>query len=83
MHACIRSAEEAVITNAEYLRLLGFPDRRCDAGELWRHLIGSIAWNQSEQREHAHLPLQVMLDHGRLHAESNVLWGRSAVKSVW
>ena len=41
MHACIRSAEEAVITNAEYLRLLGFPDRRCDAGELWRHLIGS------------------------------------------
>jgi gamma-glutamyl:cysteine ligase YbdK (ATP-grasp superfamily) len=66
MHACIRSAEEAVITNAEYLRLLGFPDRRCDAGELWRHLIGSIAWNQSEQREHAHLPLQVMLDHGPL-----------------
>ena len=24
MHACIRSAEEAVITNAEYLRLLAF-----------------------------------------------------------
>ena len=66
MHACIRSAEEAVITNAEYLRLLGFPDRRCDAGELWRHLIGSNPWNQSEQREPARQPLQIMLDHGPL-----------------
>jgi carboxylate-amine ligase len=66
MHGCIRSAEEAVITNAEYLRLLGFPNGRCEAGELWRHLIGSIQWNQSEQREHARLPLQVMLDHGPL-----------------
>jgi glutamate---cysteine ligase / carboxylate-amine ligase len=66
MHACIRSAEEAVVTDAEYLRVLGFPDRRCKAGELWRHLIGSIPWNQSEQREHARLPLQVMLDQGPL-----------------
>ena len=31
MHACLRSAEEAVITNAEYLRRLGFPGHRCDA----------------------------------------------------
>ena len=66
MHACIRSAEEAVITNAEYLRLLGFPDRRGDAGELWRHLIGSNRWNQSEQREPARQSLQIMLDHGPL-----------------
>ena len=66
MQGCIRSAEEAVITNADYLRLLGFPGRRCNAGELWRHLVGSIPRNQSEQHEHARSPLQVMLDHGPL-----------------
>ncbi len=63
LHACIRDAELAVIDNAEYLRLLGFPDRQCQAGELWRHLIeatlldGSAHWRE---------PLRVMLERGPL-----------------
>lgn len=63
LHACIRDAELAVIKDAGYLRLLGFPDRQCQAGELWRHLIettspdGSAHWRE---------PLHVMLEHGPL-----------------
>lgn len=63
LHACIRDAEQAVIDDTGYLRLLGFPDRQCQAGELWRHLIemtsleNSVNWGD---------PLRVMLDHGPL-----------------
>ena len=32
LHACIRNAEQAVINDAGYLRLFGFPDRKCQAG---------------------------------------------------
>lgn len=61
--ACIRDAEQAVIDDAGYLRLLGFPERHCRAGELWRHLIETtslencVNWGE---------PLRVMLDHGPL-----------------
>jgi gamma-glutamyl:cysteine ligase YbdK (ATP-grasp superfamily) len=36
---CMRDAERTRIDNTDYLRLLGFPDARCVAGELWQHLI--------------------------------------------
>jgi gamma-glutamyl:cysteine ligase YbdK (ATP-grasp superfamily) len=48
LHACIRDAERAVIGDAAYLRLLGFPDRRGQAGELWQHLIETTALDRSE-----------------------------------
>jgi len=48
LHACIRDAEQAVIGDSEYLRLLGFPDRRGQAGELWQHLIETTALDDSE-----------------------------------
>jgi gamma-glutamyl:cysteine ligase YbdK (ATP-grasp superfamily) len=63
LHACIRDAEQAVINDPGYLQQLGFPDRQCQAGELWRHLIevalpdGSAHWRE---------PLRVMLEHGPL-----------------
>lgn len=63
LHACIRDAERAVIDDARYLRLLGFPERQCQAGELWRHLVeaasldGSAHWGE---------PLRVMLERGPL-----------------
>jgi len=39
LDACSRDAERAVISDAGYLALLGFPDGRCEAHELWRHLL--------------------------------------------
>jgi len=34
----IRDAEQAVIGNREYLKLFGFPDKRCEAREFWHYL---------------------------------------------
>lgn len=39
---CVRDAELAVIDDADYLRLLGIPLRRCRAGELWEHLVERV-----------------------------------------
>jgi glutamate---cysteine ligase / carboxylate-amine ligase len=66
LQACVRDAEEAVITDAKYLRLMGFPGTRCQAGELWRHLVVSMMRNQSKQQKSACQALQIMLDQGPL-----------------
>ncbi|MGH8507226.1 MAG: carboxylate-amine ligase [Gammaproteobacteria bacterium] len=34
-----RSGEQAVIDNTRFLRVLEFPERRCEARDLWHHLI--------------------------------------------
>ncbi len=41
--ACIHDADRAVICNAEYLALLGFPQRRCEARELWQYLLDATS----------------------------------------
>jgi len=63
LHACIRDAEQAVIDDAGYLQLLGIPERQCQAGELWRHLIEQTALDRSTQWGE---PLRVMLEQGPL-----------------
>ncbi|PKO61839.1 MAG: glutamate--cysteine ligase, partial [Betaproteobacteria bacterium HGW-Betaproteobacteria-17] len=61
--ACIRDADQAVIDDAGYLRMLGFPDRHCRAGELWRYLIETTSLEHSVNWGE---PLRMMLDHGPL-----------------
>jgi gamma-glutamyl:cysteine ligase YbdK (ATP-grasp superfamily) len=61
--ACIRDADQAVIDDAGYLRLLGLSDRQYRAGELWRHLISRTALNRSTFWVET---LRVMLDQGPL-----------------
>lgn len=39
--ACISAADQAMIDDADYLRLLDYPGLRCRAGALWGHLIDS------------------------------------------
>lgn len=41
LHDCIRDAEQARITDQEYLRLMGFPAKQCEARELWQYLLVS------------------------------------------
>jgi hypothetical protein len=58
--ACIQDADQATIDDVGYLRLLGFPGRRCEARALWQHLIETTdgaAWGK---------PLQIILEHGVL-----------------
>mgnify|MGYP006188728663 CR=1 FL=1 len=66
MHACICDAEQAVIENAEYLRLLGLPADRCEGRDLWRHFIGAAMRSQPEQRGTWQNELRVILEHGPL-----------------
>lgn len=61
--ACIRDADQAVIDDAGYLRLLGLSDRQYRAGELWRHLLARTGLNRSTFWVET---LNVMLDHGPL-----------------
>jgi len=63
LHACLRDAEQAVIDGSDYLRLLGFPERQCQAGELWRHLVETAVLNRFR---HWREPLQVILQRGPL-----------------
>ncbi|MDD5328707.1 MAG: glutamate-cysteine ligase family protein [Sulfuricella sp.] len=63
MRACNREAERAPIEHDAYLRLFGFPGRRCEARELWSHLAESMP---SGQRERWHAPLQAILRQGPL-----------------
>ncbi len=41
--ACIRDADRTLIEDADYLDLFGFPQDRCEAHELWRHLLDTCA----------------------------------------
>ena len=36
---CIRGSDTAVIENTRYLRMLGFPESKAQAGEVWKHLL--------------------------------------------
>ena len=66
MRGCMRDAEQAVIADAEYLQLMGFPVRHCEVRELWQHLIASMMLNQPEQRKTWQEGLQIILEHGPL-----------------
>ena len=66
LHTCIRDAERAVIADVEYLRLLGFPGSRCEAHELWRHLITSMKLYRPELKEVWQEALHIILEHGTL-----------------
>lgn len=63
LRACIRDAEQAVIDDADYLSLFAFPDRRCQAGELWCHLIEATPLKRSG---HWREPLRVLQERGPL-----------------
>jgi gamma-glutamyl:cysteine ligase YbdK (ATP-grasp superfamily) len=66
LQACIRDAEQTVIDNAAYLRLLSFPGQRCTAQELWYHLIGQMLDEDDGHAQHWSVPLQTMLERGPL-----------------
>jgi carboxylate-amine ligase len=62
MHDCIRHAEQAVIDNPEYLSVMGVPVQRCEARELWGHLIGPLLNEPGSWQKW----LKVILEHGTL-----------------
>jgi carboxylate-amine ligase len=63
---CIRNAEGAVVSDAGYLNLLGFPGRRCEAKELWQHLIETFLVQDPDYAKYWREPLDVILSRGTL-----------------
>ena len=66
MQVCIRDAEQAIIDDAQYLRLMGFPAQCCQARELWQHLAASMITDRPEQRQSMAKILETILQHGPL-----------------
>jgi glutamate---cysteine ligase / carboxylate-amine ligase len=63
---CMRDAEQTVLDNAEYLRLLGYPGQRCSAGDLWAHLVERMLQDGEEEMAQWRAPLQTILRKGTL-----------------
>lgn len=59
---CMRDADEARIDNPLYLSLLGYEERECSAGELWRHLAAPLTEPGGRWAD----TLQVLLGQGPL-----------------
>ncbi len=84
--SCIRDGERAVIADAEYLGLLGFPRGSCEARELWCHLLGECASDPLLSGEYR-VPLDTILSRGPL--ARRILralgdgYGRSQLESVY
>ncbi|TCV90393.1 carboxylate-amine ligase [Sulfurirhabdus autotrophica] len=66
MHHCIRDAEKAMIEDADFLTLMGFPVARCEARELWRHFIEVLMWHKPAHDETEHAILNIILEQGPL-----------------
>jgi gamma-glutamyl:cysteine ligase YbdK (ATP-grasp superfamily) len=64
--ACIRDADLAVIDDAEYLAVLGYPADRCRARDLWLHLVRHMAYSDLVHAQSWHAQLEIMLEHGPL-----------------
>jgi glutamate---cysteine ligase / carboxylate-amine ligase len=63
---CIRDADEAVVADAQYLRLLGCADASCSAAQLWRHLLQPLLADDSAQATPWKPALETVLLHGPL-----------------
>lgn len=65
--ATIRDAEQAVIADADYLRLLSLKGRpACTARELWQHLLREVGSRGQYQLGELIAPLHLILDRGPL-----------------
>jgi gamma-glutamyl:cysteine ligase YbdK (ATP-grasp superfamily) len=61
----IRSADEAVIYDDEYLRFFGYPGDSCTVGELWQHLFAALPELTAESSPWRE-PLSTIIDEGPL-----------------
>jgi len=64
--ACIQDADRAIISNIDYLKLLGYPRGRCNARQLWRHLVSEMIHGDPLHTAPWREPLDVILEYGPL-----------------
>ena len=66
LHATIRDGEHAVINDAGYLSLFGFPEAKCEAGELGYYLLETLPRCSDDESEFWREPISFILDQGTL-----------------
>jgi gamma-glutamyl:cysteine ligase YbdK (ATP-grasp superfamily) len=66
LKTCIRHADKAIIEDKNYLRLLGLPDERYTAAQLWQSLLSDIQQSPYRLDQVWLEPLQQILAHGPL-----------------
>lgn len=62
----IKNAELTVISDRDYLRLFAFPDKQCEARELWQHILESIMARGNHHPADITAAMQYILRHGTL-----------------
>lgn len=64
--ACIKYAGDAMIESREYLDLFDFPERKCNASELWHYLLESTLFRNTDLNPGIKAILDIILDNGCL-----------------
>jgi len=62
----VRYAEQAVIRDKNYLRLFAFPDKQCEAHELWQYLLESCAAQGNQPAAEILAAMKFILKEGTL-----------------
>jgi carboxylate-amine ligase len=66
LQSCSRGAGTAIVSDAHYLRRVGFPGEHVTARELWQHLLESTLLDGREEHEQWREPLQLIHHQGTL-----------------
>jgi carboxylate-amine ligase len=62
----IRSGEAAVIRNAHYLKIFGYPESTATAADLWRYLVGEGLASGGTADKNLRTAIRFILDNGTL-----------------
>ena len=77
----IKDAEQTVIDNRDFLSLFEFPERRCEARELWHFLLEQTGFgNSNEEKDFKHI-IETILNHGPLARRITRATGKDLKKS--
>lgn len=64
--SCVKHAERAVIEDRHYLALFGFPDRKCEARELWHYLLETVLSVNNDIKPATRSALEFIINKGSL-----------------
>jgi len=66
LRACARGAGTALLADTDYLARLGYPGTSCMAGDLWRYLLETTLFSDTEAAAPWREPLMNILERGTL-----------------
>jgi len=87
LHDCVRDADLALIDDAGYLALFGYPASHCRARDLWRYLVRGMTQSELVHAQSWRAQLEIMLEHGplarRIEKAVGDDWSRARLTAVY